>query len=117
MREVFDWPDPNSTNRTDAAFFTGETYYAVTNGPYAITALTAATETGTTNTANATATLQLPEGQSCAVGVFMGTAEDVGSRKFHDGVTVNTLRKYTDEEKADDVHYTLQLKARKYEKE
>ena len=47
----------------------------------------------------------------------MGTAEDVGSRKFHDGVTVNTLRKYTDEEKADDVHYTLQLKARKYERE
>ena len=45
----------------------------------------------------------------------MGTTEDVGSRKFHNGATVNTLRKYTDEEKADDVHYTLQLKARKYE--
>lgn len=36
--------------------------------------------------------------------------------KFHGGVTVNTLRKYTDEEKAHDVHYTLQLDARKYDK-
>ena len=40
----------------------------------------------------------------------MGTTEDVESRKFHNGETINTLRKYTDEEKADDVHYTLQLK-------
>ncbi|MBR7187706.1 MAG: YjbQ family protein [Clostridia bacterium] len=40
----------------------------------------------------------------------MGTAEDVEDRKFHNGETINTLRKYTPEEKADDVHYTLQLK-------
>ena len=35
-------------------------------------------------------------------------------RKFHGGETINTLRKYTDEEKAHDVHYTLQLDAREF---
>ena len=40
----------------------------------------------------------------------MGTTEDVGDRKWNNGETINTLRKYTDEEKADDVHYTLQQK-------
>lgn len=40
----------------------------------------------------------------------MGTTDDVEDRKFNDGKVVNTLRKYTDEEKAYDEHYTLQLK-------
>ena len=40
----------------------------------------------------------------------MGTSDDVGDRKWNNGETINTLRKYTDEEKADDVHYTLQQK-------
>ena len=44
----------------------------------------------------------------------MGTTEDVNDRKFHGGQTINTLRKYTDEEKAHDVHYTLQLDAREF---
>ena len=38
----------------------------------------------------------------------MGTTEDVGSRKFNNGEVVDTLHKFTAEEKADDVHYTLQ---------
>lgn len=38
----------------------------------------------------------------------MGTTEDVGDRKWNDGKTIDTLRKYTEEEKAFDVHYTLQ---------
>lgn len=42
----------------------------------------------------------------------MGTTEDVNDRKFHDGKTINTLHKFTDEEKAYDPHYTLQLDAR-----
>ena len=40
----------------------------------------------------------------------MGTAEAVNDRKYNDGKPVNTLRKYTEEEKADDVHYNLQWK-------
>ena len=40
----------------------------------------------------------------------MGTTEDVGDRTFNNGEVINTLRKYTDEEKAEDVHYTLQQK-------
>ena len=38
----------------------------------------------------------------------MGTTEDVGDRKWNNGETINTLHKFTDEEKADDIHYTLQ---------
>ena len=44
----------------------------------------------------------------------MGTTEDVNDRKFHGAQTINTLRKYTDEEKAHDIHYTLQLDAREF---
>ena len=44
----------------------------------------------------------------------MGTTEDVGSRKFNNGEIVDTNHKFTAEEKADDVHYTLQLDARTY---
>ena len=40
----------------------------------------------------------------------MGTTEDVGDRKWNNGEVINTLRKYTEEEKAYDVHYDLQLK-------
>ncbi len=40
----------------------------------------------------------------------MGTTEDVESRKYNDGKIVNTGRRYTEEEKAYDVHYDLQLK-------
>ena len=39
---------------------------------------------------------------------IMGTTEDVGDRKWNNGEVVNTLRKYTDEEKAYDAHFTLQ---------
>ena len=38
----------------------------------------------------------------------MGTTEDVNDRKYNDGKVVDTWRKFTDEKKADDVHYTLQ---------
>ncbi len=38
----------------------------------------------------------------------MGTTDNVGDRKWNNGEVINTLRKFTDEEKADDVHYTLQ---------
>ena len=44
----------------------------------------------------------------------MGTTEDVGSRKFNNGEIVDTNHKFTAEENADDVHYTLQLDARTY---
>ena len=37
----------------------------------------------------------------------MGTTEDVNDRKYNGGKVVDTLRKYTPEEKADDPHYTL----------
>jgi secondary thiamine-phosphate synthase enzyme len=40
----------------------------------------------------------------------MGTAESVGDRKYNGGKIVNTLRKYTKEEKAYDEHFDLQLK-------
>ena len=40
----------------------------------------------------------------------MGTTEDVGDRKWNNGEVINTLHKFTDEEKADDIHYTLQQK-------
>ncbi len=40
----------------------------------------------------------------------MGTTEEIEDRKFNNGEVINTLRKYTDEEKAYDVHYELQLK-------
>ena len=40
----------------------------------------------------------------------MGTTEDINDRKYNDGKVVNTLRKYTEEEKAYDVHYDLQWK-------
>ena len=42
----------------------------------------------------------------------MGTTEDVGDRKWNNGEVINTRRKYTDEEKAYDIHYDLQLKDR-----
>ena len=38
----------------------------------------------------------------------MGTADDIGDRKWNNGEVVNTLRKYTDEEKAFDPLFTLQ---------
>ena len=40
----------------------------------------------------------------------MGTPEAINDRKYNNGEVVNTLRRFTDEEKADDVHYTLQWK-------
>ena len=39
----------------------------------------------------------------------MGTSEDVGDRKWNNGETINTLHKFTDDEKAYDLHYDLQL--------
>ena len=42
----------------------------------------------------------------------MGTAEDINDRKYNDGKVIDTWRKYTDEEKAVDVHYTKQLERR-----
>lgn len=42
----------------------------------------------------------------------MGTSEDVGDRKWNGGKVINTLRKFTDEEKAYDVHFDIQLKDR-----
>ena len=43
----------------------------------------------------------------------MGTTDDVNDRKYNDGKIIDTWRKFTDEEKADDVHYTLQQTRRK----
>jgi hypothetical protein len=40
----------------------------------------------------------------------MGTTDEVEDRKWNNGEVINTLRKFTDEEKAYDVHYDLQLK-------
>jgi hypothetical protein len=40
----------------------------------------------------------------------MGTTEDVGSRKWNDGKTVNTLRKFTEDEKKYMPEFDLQLK-------
>ena len=42
----------------------------------------------------------------------IGTAEDVEDRKFNGGAVINTRRKFTEEEKAFDVHYDLQIKDR-----
>lgn len=42
----------------------------------------------------------------------MGTTEDIGSRKFKNGEVVNTLRKYTAEEKKYMEEFDLQLKDR-----
>ena len=39
----------------------------------------------------------------------IGTPDDIGDRKWNNGEVINTLHKFTAEEKADDVHYTLQL--------
>ena len=38
----------------------------------------------------------------------MGTADDINDRKYNNGEVINTLHKFTDEEKAYDVHYDLQ---------
>lgn len=43
----------------------------------------------------------------------MGTAEPINDRTYNEGKPIDTWRKFTDEEKADDVHYTLQLTRRK----
>ena len=41
----------------------------------------------------------------------MGTTEDLQEdRKWNDGKVIDTLHKFTPEEKADDIHYTLQQK-------
>ena len=40
----------------------------------------------------------------------MGTAEDVGDRKWNNGEVVDTKHKFLEEEKAYDVHYDLQQK-------
>ena len=42
----------------------------------------------------------------------MGTTEDVESRLYNNGEIVDTNHIFTEEEKADDVHYTLQLQGR-----
>ena len=42
----------------------------------------------------------------------MGTTEDVNDRKWKGGETINTLRKFTPEEKAYDLHYDNQLEGR-----
>ena len=39
----------------------------------------------------------------------MGTTEEVNDRKWKDGAVINTLRKFTPEEKAYDLHYDNQL--------
>ncbi len=38
----------------------------------------------------------------------MGTAEDINDRKWNDGKVIDTKRKFTEEEKAYDIHYDLQ---------
>ena len=40
----------------------------------------------------------------------MGTTDDVGDRKWNNGEVIDTRHKFTEEEKAYDVHYDLQLK-------
>ena len=40
----------------------------------------------------------------------MGTTEDVEDRKWNGGEVINTRHKFTEEEKAYDLHYDLQLK-------
>ncbi len=39
---------------------------------------------------------------------IMGTTDDVGDRKWNNGETINTLRKFTKEEKANMREFTLQ---------
>ncbi len=39
----------------------------------------------------------------------MGTSEEINDRKWKNGETINTLRKFTPEEKAYDLHYDNQL--------
>ena len=41
---------------------------------------------------------------------FQYTTDEVEDRKWNGGEVINTLRKFTDEEKAYDVHYDLQQK-------
>ena len=43
----------------------------------------------------------------------MGTTEDVGDRKYKNGEVLNTLRQYTDEEKAYMKEFDYQLDNRK----
>ncbi|MBO4979031.1 MAG: YjbQ family protein, partial [Clostridia bacterium] len=38
----------------------------------------------------------------------MGTTEDVGDRKVNGGEVINTRHKFTEEEKAYDIHFDLQ---------
>jgi hypothetical protein len=38
----------------------------------------------------------------------MGTTEDVEDRKINDGKVIDTRHKFTDEEKAYDIHFDLQ---------
>ena len=38
----------------------------------------------------------------------MGTAESINDRTYNEGKPIDTWRKFTEDEKADDVHYTLQ---------
>jgi len=40
----------------------------------------------------------------------MGTTEAIEDRKWNDGNVIDTRHKFTDEEKAYDVHYDLQQK-------
>ena len=40
----------------------------------------------------------------------IGTADDIGDRKWNNGEVINTLHKFTPEEKAYDEHFDLQLK-------
>ena len=42
----------------------------------------------------------------------MGTSEDVGDRKWRDGQVIDTLHKFSPEEKAYDPRYDFQLKDR-----
>ena len=39
---------------------------------------------------------------------IMGTTEDVNDRKWNDGQVIDTRRKFTEEEKAYDIHFDLQ---------
>lgn len=40
----------------------------------------------------------------------MGIGDAEIDRKWNNGEVINTLHKFTDEEKGDDIHYTLQQK-------
>lgn len=75
--EVNSIPYPEQDlSRSDTFIFYGEEEYtSMTNG-YTISHVTAATSSNSTEVASATATVHLPAGVSCYVGVFMATAED-----------------------------------------